>query len=91
MSALTPEARSRRARIAALTRWSREDPAPATAKARTGFLQRFEHEVDPDGVLTPDERATRAQRALRAHMLRLSAKSAAARRKTDERERGDAA
>jgi hypothetical protein len=47
---------------------------------RRGFESKFEREVDPEGVLTPEERSRRAERALRAHMLRLSKKSAEARR-----------
>jgi hypothetical protein len=73
-----------RGRIAALTRWSREDPAPAMAKARREFLRRFEDQVDPEGLLHPSERSVRANRALRAHMLGLAARSAEARRRRQE-------
>jgi hypothetical protein len=69
------------ARIAALERWSREDPREGTKPARRGFLRRFEIAADPDGVLPPAERQRRAEAALRAHMLRLAAKSAKARAK----------
>jgi hypothetical protein len=55
------------------------DRARRTARARTAFLARFEHEVDPDGTLSPDERARRANSALRAHMLELAARSARSR------------
>jgi hypothetical protein len=48
--------------------------------AHRAFRARFERLVDPDGNLDPVERATRADRARRAHMLTLAAKSAAARR-----------
>ena len=37
-----------------------------TAPATAAFLARFEAEVDPDGLLTPDERARRARHALKA-------------------------
>ena len=70
-----------RARIAALTRHAFADGAEATEAARKGFRDRFEREVDPDGVLTPEERARRGARLMQAHMIRLSAKSAEARRK----------
>lgn len=66
----------RNARIAALTRHAHGDTREATKPARAGFLRKFELAVDPDGTLTADERARRAQRAMRAHMLRLAAKSA---------------
>ena len=80
-TSLTPEQRSQRARIAALDRWSREDPVAATEPARRAFLESFEHKVDPVGVLTPEERARRAECAYRAHMQRLAFKSARARKK----------
>jgi len=51
-----------------------------TAAARAAFLARFESKVDPDGVLDPDERRVRAERALRAHMIRLAQLSADKRR-----------
>lgn len=52
--------------------------------AHRGFFARFERQVDPEGVLPPEERAKRAERARRAHMLTLAAKSAAARRRRSE-------
>jgi hypothetical protein len=79
---LSAEERVLSAKIAAHTRWSREDGREGTKAARRAFLNRFEREVDADGVLAPDERARRAESALRAHMLRLAKRSAAARRKT---------
>ena len=67
---------SLRASIAASTRWAQEpDRRAATAKARAGFVRRFEREVDPDGILDPAERAIRAGYARRAHMTRLALKS----------------
>jgi hypothetical protein len=48
-------------------------------------LSRFEREVDPDGVLPPEESLARAQAALRAHMLRLAYRSARKRRPTAAR------
>jgi hypothetical protein len=69
------------ARAAALDRWaSVPDTAAATSPARAAFLARFERQVDPEGLLPPDERRTRAARALRAHMIRLAESSAAKRR-----------
>lgn len=78
---LSPAERTMRARVAAHTRWSREgDRVAATAAARAGALARFERQVDPDGVLNPQERATRAEHARKAYMASLSLKAAKARR-----------
>ena len=46
------------------------------------MLDRFEREVDPDGVLSPEERARRAGHARKAYFTRLALQSAKARRKT---------
>jgi hypothetical protein len=78
---LTPEQRTQRARLAALTRWSRNDPVAGTERARRTFLERFENEVDPDRVLDPVERARRADCAKRAYFARLALKSSLARRR----------
>lgn len=43
-------------------------------------MAKFEREVDPDGILPPDERARRADHKRRAYFLKLSLKSAKARR-----------
>lgn len=70
------------AQIAAHTRWAHTaDRTAATAPARTAFIGRFESLVDPDGVLSPSERLKRAESAMKAHMLRLAAKSAATRKR----------
>lgn len=55
------------------------------AGARRGFRARFERLVDPGGVLDPIERAKRADRARRAHMLTLAARSAEVRRTPAQR------
>ncbi len=80
MSGLTPAERSMRASIAAQTRWSNTDRRQASADARRRQLERYEAQVDPEGVLAPEERAKRADNALRADMQRLALKSAKARR-----------
>lgn len=67
----TARARSESARIAALTRWSAEDAKAGTAKARAAWAARWEREVDPDGLLEPEERARRADCAMRAYMAQL--------------------
>lgn len=75
-SSLTPAQRKLRAQIAANTRWSREDPAPAAARGQAGLQARFEREVDPDQTLAPEERARRASAACKAHFQRLALRSA---------------
>lgn len=70
-----------RARLAAHTLHARvTDPAAHTAPARAAFMSRWEREVDPDGVLTPEDRARRAEHAKQAYFLRLALRSAQARR-----------
>ena len=73
---LTPEQRSLRARIAANARWSREDPTENALRGQRGLEARFEREVDPDGTLTPAERARRVQAARTAYMQSLALRSA---------------
>jgi len=82
---MTPEQRVMRARIAAHTRWANTgDRAAATAAARRAAADRWERQVDPDGVLDPDERARRAEHAKRAHFQRMALRSAQSRaRKRD--------
>jgi hypothetical protein len=60
---------------------ARHDSRTVTANARRAFADRFEHEVDPDGVLPVAERLRRAEHARRAHMLRLALRSAQVRRR----------
>jgi hypothetical protein len=55
------------------------DPVEGTRPAREGFLRRFERQVDPDGVLDPEERRRRAERARDAYMIELAQRSRAAR------------
>ncbi len=45
-----------------------------TSAARKSFLAAFEREVDPDGILAPEERLKRAESARRAHMSRIALK-----------------
>jgi hypothetical protein len=56
-----------------------EDPAAHTAPARKVFLSRFEREVDPEGLLEPQERARRAEHAKKAYFTRLALASSKAR------------
>jgi hypothetical protein len=78
-------------RIGGLTAWARHEPETMVGPAHRGFRARFERLVDPDGVLDPAERTLRADRARRAHMLTLAAKSAESRRKKATRPPADEA
>lgn len=77
----SPAERALRAKLASHVRWANtEDRAAATAPGRQAFLDRFEREVDPEGQLSPQERARRAEHARKAYFARLALKSAQARR-----------
>src|SRR5215216_2409606 len=82
-----------RARMAAhLLHAQITDAAEHTAPARAAFLARFEREVDPDGVLDPQERARRAEHAKKAYFVRLalaSRKARAAKRRPSTDAGGD--
>ena len=84
MAAKDPATRVRAAQAAALTRWGRlgsaDDRFEATKPARAGKMARFEREADPDGRLTPAERARAAEQLQRAHMIRMSLRAAKVRR-----------
>ena len=70
------------ARMAAHASWAKTaDRAARTAKARAALANKFEREVDPEGVLTPAERARRAEHARKAHFTRLALRSAQVRRR----------
>ena len=75
------ERRRQRARLAAHAMHARHDSRAVTSNARQAFLERFEHQVDPDGVLPVAERVRRAEHAKREHMLRLALRSAQVRRR----------
>lgn len=77
---LTPAQRSLRARMAAHAMHARHDGREVTANARAAFLAGFEERVDPDGVLSPDERRRRAEQERKAHFTRLALASSRARR-----------
>lgn len=78
----TVKMRSMRGRIGAYESWARTpDRSARTWPARKAAFERFERQVDPDGELTAEERAKRAEWARKAHMQRLALKSAAARQR----------
>ncbi len=71
-----------RGRVGAYTRWARtEDRVAATEPARSAFMRRFERQVDPDGVLSEEERVSRAHFAMRAHMADLTRRRILSRRR----------
>lgn len=61
--------------------WALNEPEIMLGPAHRGFRTRFERIVDPEGSLAPAERERRAERAMRAHMLTLAARSADVRRR----------
>jgi hypothetical protein len=74
---LSPSERTLRAKLAAHTLHAHG--GTSTIAGTTAFLAKFVREVDPDGVLPPEERARRARHARQAHMARLSLASCRAR------------
>jgi hypothetical protein len=75
---------ARRGRLGAYTRWANADAQERFAAGypmRQGLQAKFEREVDPEGKLSPQERAKRAEYARRAQMQRMALKSAKARRR----------
>jgi len=70
-----------RARAAAYAMHAQHNSVETSRNGREAFLSRFEDEVDPDRVLTETERARRADAARRAYFIRLSIRSAEARRR----------
>jgi hypothetical protein len=79
-SPLTPEQRSRRARIGAYAQHAKHDVRDTTRAGLEAASARFLDEVDPEHVLPEAERQRRAAAARRAHMLKLAWRSAEVRR-----------
>jgi uncharacterized membrane protein YccC len=71
--------RALRGRIGAHRLHATHDSRETTKAARQAFWSSFEREVDPDGLLEPEERARRASHARAAHFARLAYLSARAR------------
>ena len=70
-----------RGRIGAYARWARtEDRAAATEPARSAFMRRFEEQVDPQRLLSHEERSARAHFAMRAYMADLTRRRVLSRR-----------
>lgn len=77
---LTESQRSQLARAAAHASWAKTaDRSARTASARRAALARFERQVDPDGLLDPDERKRRALSARRSYFHSLALRSSRAR------------
>jgi hypothetical protein len=84
----TPAQRALRARLAAYRSWERTtDAAARTAPARRAAMDRFECEVDPEGVLSAEERARRGRAAMRAYFTALALRSSRGRAKTAKAKR----
>jgi hypothetical protein len=81
----SPTERSCHAQHAALTGWAMEpNRTGRTQKWRDGFLRKLESQVDPDGVLSPQERAARAETLRLAHLAKARTASVAAARRRRE-------
>jgi hypothetical protein len=81
VAAADAERRRTVARIAALTRWSREDPHDAAVRGQAGLRAKFLSEVVAEGTVPASGQQAAAERRYKAHMSRLALRSAEARRK----------
>ena len=71
-----------RHQIAALESWAQTPDRSARSRpGQDGLNAKFEREVDPDGVMSPEDKAKAVEAKRRAHFLRLAQLSAASRRK----------
>ena len=86
-----PKEMARRGRIGAYRLHATHSPKETTKAAREAFMARFEREVDPDGTLSPEERARRAEAARKAYFVQLAHKSAKARRRRPPKAKDGAA
>jgi hypothetical protein len=79
---MTPEQRALRARLASHSSWAQT----ANRRARTkpgsqALLAKLAAEVDPDGLMSPEDRAKAVENAKSAYFSRLALKAAAARKR----------
>ncbi|MBM7787777.1 hypothetical protein [Tenggerimyces flavus] len=84
---LTPEQRSLRARIGGHSVQAKYGPDVIAKRARANSpssLEWHERQVDPDGVLTREDRRRRGEQSLKAYFTKLSLKSVRARRLREE-------
>ena len=77
---MTDDVRRQWGRVGGLKAQALHGSDAMLSAAHKGFQARFERLVDPDLVLDPAERATRAARLRRSHMLMLAQRSAQVRR-----------
>lgn len=83
---MTPEQRRLSATAAVHSSWANtKDRTARTAPGTKAFMDRFERQVDPDGALSPVERAKRAESACKAYFAGLALKSSLARAKRKKR------
>ena len=75
-----------RARVAAATLHTQRDPRETTAAARRASLERYEKQVDPEGILPAKERKRRAKAAQKRQMQAMAYRSARARRQPKTRQ-----
>ncbi len=87
---LTAQMHSLRASVAALTRVSQPgyDGREATRAAREASWRKYEKQVDPEGVLSEEERTKRAKSAWSADMARSRLKAVQTRRSNVRRSGG---
>ncbi len=79
-----------RGRIGAFSLHAQRDSREITKAARRAFLGKFLQEVDPEHILSDDERLRRAAAARSAHFAKLALKSVQARRRKAGRQNGAA-
>jgi len=89
MAGLDRSDRALRGRIGAYRLHATHDSRQTSRPGREAFLASFERQVDPDGILSPAERARRAAHARSAHFAKLAYLSARARRKRATRRNGE--
>lgn len=86
---MSPAERALHGRMGAHLSWANtEDPLARTKPGRDAFLARFEHEVDPEGVLPVEERKRRAESKRKAYMQKLALASAKKRRENRTKKKG---
>lgn len=78
---LTPEQRSSRARIAALTRWAKTDGKVQAQRGQAGLMRKWAKQVDADAAaqgetLDEAQRQRRVETLKKLHMTRLGYQSA---------------
>lgn len=82
------EERSLHASLAANARWSRAGSEERKAQGRTahaGLIAKLTREIDPDGVLPPEELAARLKNAKSAHYQRMALRKHVLERKRKEK------